>query len=213
MQSYIKMVLNFFFWTMVATTALSISGIVYLWFFSNGASELPYLKTLVGITILEIAAVVIMYAKKGIRYLPEVHINKTEEDTFKFMQNFVCRGSSVTIVSNRISWLNRAPNVLTSIIERAKTGTQFEIIISRDVDGELNKTLKDANVKIYVTDELPPEARFTLLNENRSGAEELAIARGAHPKHEITVFDNDSGPQIIALAKDIMRKYKSVENA
>jgi len=38
----------------------------------------------------------------------------------------------------------------------------------------------------------------------------LAIARGSHPDHEITIFDNNSGPQIVAMAKDIIRKSKAL---
>ncbi len=58
-----------------------------------------------------------------------------------------------------------------------------------------------------------PEARFTLVNGDRSGAEKLAIARGVHPDHVITIFDNNSGPQIIAMAKDIIRKSKKLSDA
>jgi hypothetical protein len=51
-----------------------------------------------------------------------------------------------------------------------------------------------------------------LVNAGRSGAERLAIARGTHPNHEITIFDNSSGPQIIALAKDIIRRTKALSD-
>jgi hypothetical protein len=69
-------------------------------------------------------------------------------------------------------------------------------------------------VIFYTTGEdSPPEARFTLVNGHRSGAEKLAIARGGHPEHEITIFDNNSGPQIIAMAKDIIRKSKALAHA
>ena len=43
-----------------------------------------------------------------------------------------------------------------------------------------------------------------------AGGETLAIARGTHPAHEITVFDANAGPQMIAMAKDIIRKCKEV---
>ena len=66
---------------------------------------------------------------------------------------------------------------------------------------------------IVTKESVSPEARFTLVNGDRSGAEKLAIARGVHPDHEITIFDNNSGPQIIAMAKDIIRKSKELSNA
>ena len=71
--------------------------------------------------------------------------------------------------------------------------------------------LLQRHFKFYVTKEKnPPESRFTLVDGHRSGAERLAIARGGHPEHEITTFDNNSGPQIIAMAKDIIRKSKEL---
>jgi len=94
-------------------------------------------------------------------------------------------------------------------MELAKKGTRFEILTVQAVDPALKKKLQDTGVRFFlVKDDVVPEARFTLVNADRSGAEKLAIARGTHPNHEITVFDNSSGPQIIGLAKDIVRKSK-----
>ena len=53
----------------------------------------------------------------------------------------------------------------------------------------------------------------TLINSNRSGSERLAIAKGIYPEHEITIFDSYSGPQIIGMAKDIIRKSERIANA
>lgn len=87
----------------------------------------------------------------------------------------------------------------------------IEVITPKAVTEDIRKPLHDAGVKFFTTGERdPPEARFTLINGARSGAERLAIARGSHPNHEVTVFDNFSGPQIIAMAKDIIRKSKGL---
>jgi hypothetical protein len=95
------------------------------------------------------------------------------------------------------------------MIERSQKGARFEIITAQQVDASLRKRLQPVGVHFFVlNDHTAPEARFTLINAGRSGAEKLAIARGTHPNHEITIFDNESGPQIIALAKDIVRKSK-----
>ena len=197
----------------VATTILTLCGLAYLWFFTKDASlrDLPYLKWLLGISIAEIISVVIMYVKKGVKYLPETLVNKDEKDTFKFMKDFISKGSSVTIVSNRLSWLNRAQEVLEEIRSKSLSGTYFEIITPNEAPKNIKDPLIESGVNFFITNEMnPPEARFTLINANRSGAEKLAIARGVHPEHEITVFDNNSGPQIIALAKDIIRKSKDL---
>ena len=148
------------------------------------------------------------------KYLPEVKINKKEVETLEFMRNFINSGSSVTVVSNRIAWLRKSEPIKKAIIDMARNGTLLEIITPNEVESDIKNPLSDAGVKFYVTNEpFPPEARFTLVDGHRSGAERLAIARGGHPEHEITTFDNNSGPQIIALAKDIIRKSKAQANA
>ena len=216
MQQLLKRTLNLFLFITILTATLCLAGVAYLWFFADPdkIKDLPHLKWLLMALISEIIGVIIMFAKKGIRYLPETIINEAENDTFAFMEDFISQGSSVTIVSNRVSWLNRTKNVLNKIIEKSRNGIYFEIITPNPPMDGLRVPLEDAGVQFFITNEdIPPEARFTLINANRSGAEKLAIARGIHPEHEITVFDNNSGPQIIALAKDIIRKSKEIANA
>lgn len=215
MQQILKRTLNWFLFITVLTTILALIGLAYLWFLTDDAKlrDLPYLQWLLGLSVTEIVSVVIMFAKKGVRYLPETLVNKDEKDTFKFMKEFISRGSSVTIVSNRLSWLNRAQDVLEEIKSKSLSGTNFEIITPNQAPDNIRTPLTESDVNFFITNETnPPEARFTLINANRSGAEKLAIARGVHPEHEITVFDNNSGPQIIALAKDIIRKSKALTN-
>ena len=78
----------------------------------------------------------------------------------------------------------------------------------------IRKPLESAGVRFIVTGESQsPEARFTLIDPDRSGAARLAIAKGGHPNHEITVFDSSSGPQLIGMAKDIVRKSKEIASA
>jgi len=213
MQQTLKRTLNLFLIITAITTLLVLGGLAFLWFFADPAKikDLPYLKWLLGASVVEIIGVVIMFAKKGVKYLPETLVNKEEKDTFKFMKEFISKGSSVTIVSNRISWLNRATEAFDEIRSKAESGTNFEIITPNIAPDNIRLPLSESGAHFFVTNEtIPPEARFTLINANRSGAEKLAIARGVHPEHEITVFDNNSGPQIIALAKDIIRKSKEL---
>jgi hypothetical protein len=199
------------------TAFASIGALVYLWSQSGteqGIKELPYLRWLLTTVIAEVVVVVILFVQKGMKYLPEVEINKEESKTLEFMRNFISSGSSVTVVSNRVAWLRKSDPIKEAITAMAGNGTLLEIITPSEVDADIKEALLEAGVKFYVTNEKsPPEARFTLVDGHRSGAERLAIARGGHPEHEITTFDNNSGPQIIAMAKDIIRKSKELADA
>jgi len=217
MQKILKHAIYLFLFIFGITAFVSIGALVFLWSQFNveqGIKELPYLGWLLTAVIAEVIGVVILFAKKGMKYLPEVKINKKEVETLEFMRNFINSGSSVTVVSNRIAWLRKSEPIKKAIIDMARNGTLLEIITPNEVESDIKNPLSDAGVKFYVTNEpFPPEARFTLVDGHRSGAERLAIARGGHPEHEITTFDNNSGPQIIALAKDIIRKSKAQANA
>lgn len=217
MQKILKQAIYLFLFIFAATAIISLGALVYLWSQStteSAAKDFPYLGWLLGIVIAEVVGVVILFAKKGMKYLPDVEINNTEIDTLQFMKKFIDSGSSVTVVSNRVAWLRKSEPIANSITEMAKNGTLLEIITPEKVADDIRVSLEAAGVKFYVTNEtILPEARFTLVNGHRRGAERLAIARGAYPEHEITIFDNNSGPQIIAMAKDIIRKSKVLSNA
>lgn len=212
MQKILKHVIYVFLGIFGITAVMSLVAVASIWFTGQHGTptpSLPYLDWLLGSVIAEVIGVIVLYAKKGVKYLPDVEINKTEQDTLHFMQKFIKSGSSVTIVSNRVAWLKKSEPIAKDIGDMARRGTMLEIITPLPVAAEIRYPLEQAGVKFYVTQETQaPEARFTLVNGQRSGAERLAIARGSHPDHEITIFDNNSGPQIIAMAKDIVRKSK-----
>jgi len=216
MQRILKHVIYAFLSIFVLTAVMCLLGLGSIWWPElRGAKDpvpsLPYLGGLLSVVILDAIGIIILYAEKGVKYLPDVEIDKTEEDTLKFMQKFINSGSSVTIVSNRVAWLKKSEPITKNIKDMACRGTLLEIITPLAVAPEIKDPLEQAGVQFFVTQELqPPEARFTLINGQRSGAERLAIARGSHPDHEITIFDNNSGPQIIAMAKDIIRKSKAL---
>jgi hypothetical protein len=217
MQKIIKVSVYIFMVVFLLTAILILLALSKVWFFSSHDAQLqdlPYLGWLLGIVIAEAVGVVILFAKKGLKYLPEIEVNKTERETLEFMRRFIDSGSSVTIVSNRVAWLNKSNPIKLAITNMAKNGTRLEIITPSAVAEDIKTPLAEAGVSFYVTGEdTPPEARFTLVNGHRSGAEKLAIARGGHPEHEITIFDNNSGPQIVAMAKDIIRKSKELSRA
>ena len=214
MIKIIKLTLYAFLGIFVLTALITLGGIFKLWFLNGDINQLTYLNGFVVAVIGEAIGIIITFSKNGLRYLPEVITNKDENETLEFMKKFIDSGSSVTIVSNRVAWLKKGHSIIDEIKEMAQSGSALEIITPSAVDEDVMKLLKASGVKFYYTNEnQPPEARFTLINGNRSGAERLAIAKGAHPDHEITIFDNHSGPQMIAMAKDIIRKSKELANA
>jgi hypothetical protein len=130
------------------------------------------------------------------------------------MCDYVKSGTTVTIVSNRLSLLTRSSDFYKEVEKGARQGKRFEVVTPKPVDEKVRTTLEQVGVHFIVTNEAnPPEARFTLVNADRAGGERLAIARGTHPDHEITIFDSNSGPQMIAMARDIIRKSKLLANA
>ncbi|BBO81572.1 hypothetical protein DSCO28_21380 [Desulfosarcina ovata subsp. sediminis] len=216
MLKIVKIALYSFIIVFFLTTLLALSGLGYLWFSPEASSraDLPYLGSLVTTAILEVIAVVVMLVKKGFRYLPHVENHKTEAITLSFMKNFVTSGSTVQIVSSRLSWIRNSPELMDSVKKKAREGASVEVITPSPVEDDIRNELEQEGIRFFVTnEETAPEARFTLVNGNRSGAERLAIARGSHPEHEVTIFDNHSGPQIIGMAKDIIRKSKEKANA
>jgi hypothetical protein len=211
MQNLVKHTLYLFLWITGLTAAMTLAGISYAWFFSE-AKELPHLEWLIGSVIIEVVAVILMLAKKGLKYLPDTQTDKEPKDTLNFMESFISAGTSATVVSNRVSWLVGDDKLISILQSKIEKGTRIEIITPNEVPEALREKLNGASF-IVTKENVSPEARFTLVNGDRSGAEKLAIARGVHPDHEITIFDNNSGPQIIAMAKDIIRKSKELSNA
>ncbi len=209
MQKIVKHTLYLFLWITGLTALITLTGIGYIWF--SGKTELPHLGWLITSVIAEMVAVVMMLAKKGMKYLPDTQIDKEPKDTLAFMESFISTGTSATIVSNRVSWLAGNQSLISVLKSKIDSGIRIEIITPKEVSQSLKENLQGATF-IVTNEELSPEARFTLVNGDRGGAEKLAIARGVHPEHEITVFDNNSGPQIIAMAKDIIRKSKELSN-
>jgi len=214
MQRLLQRTIYVFLAIFAATAALTLAGLGSLWFRPSSTGALPYLGSLISALVIEVIGVIVVFAKRGMRYLPEVQKNRTVAETDSFMKDLIAHGSSVTIVSNRLAWLIDAREVQEEMIRRVKSGAKFEIITSRPVVSPLREELAAHGVEFIVVGlDHVPEARFTLINADRCGAERLAIAKGTHPNHEITIFDADSGPQIIGMAKDIVRKSKALVNA
>jgi len=216
MLRLVKFTMYVFVGIVALTALLALTGLAWLWFAekTNVQSDLPHLGWLLVVLIGEVVSVVVMIAREGWKYLPDVENHKKEADTLSFMRGFVASGSTVQIVSSRLAWIRNSQELVDEVTKKAQGGTLVEVITPNPVADDIRTDLEEAGVRFFATGEdVPPEARFTLINGNRCGAERLAIARGSHPEHEVTIFDNQSGPQIIGMAKDIIRKSKEMANA
>jgi hypothetical protein len=195
----------------VLTAGVTLAGLTCVWFSPETCPNPAYLNILLVGVVIEIASIVFFIVKKGLSYLPEVVTNKTPEETKQFLEKFISSGSSATIYSSRVSWLIGNERLLKILSEKISKGLRVEIVTAQEIDPSIKKNLP--NAKFYLSNEKnPPDARFTLINGDRNGAERLAIAKGSHPNHEITIFDTNSGPQIIGMAKDLIRKSKGLHN-
>jgi hypothetical protein len=201
-QYLIQRTWTVFLWIFALTAGLTLVGVAILWWKCN-QSDLPYLQWLIVALIGEVITLIFTLAKQGFKYLPKIKIKKNKYETIEFILKFISEATSVTIVSSRLSWVN--DEVVQKMISLSKNGVKIIIILPRKND--LVSHL-DGYVDFIFTN-IEPESRFTLINENRSGAEKLAISKGGYPEHEITIFDNYSGPQIIGMAKDIINKSKN----
>lgn len=132
MQNLVKHTLYLFLAITGLTALLAIIGLVYVWFFSE-KTELPHLGWLITAVIAEIIAVVLMLAKKGMKYLPDTKTDKQPEDTLKFMEEFILTGTSATVVSNRVSWLSGDARLISILQSKIESGTRIEIVTPKDV--------------------------------------------------------------------------------
>lgn len=216
MNKLIIQIYRIFIIVFTSAAILGIAGIASIWgcnlfydYHGTKITELPYLDWLFAFVIAEIVAIVFMIAKRGSRYFPIVEEYKSDEAIINFMIGFIRQGSSVTIVSNRAAWLVNNEDLIETINNKIKAGTKFDLIVKRIDNAEHRQNLIDIGVKLYIiSDDSSPESRFTLINGDRRSAERLAIAKGSPPEHEITIFDSNSGPQMIGLARDLIRQYK-----
>ncbi|MCL2185544.1 MAG: hypothetical protein FWB86_06795 [Treponema sp.] len=205
MYKLIKISIIVFLIITLLTALLTLAGIFYLWFI-KGESNLLFIGSFVAL-ITEIAGVIILFVKKGLRYFPEVKEQKTMEETKEFLEKFITLGTSATIVGNRLSWLINNESMIKILNEKIKEGLKIEIITPQPIKKEIINKLPGVDF-IVSNDTNPAEARFILINGNRRGSERLAIPNDVHPDFKTTIFDNISCPQIIAMAREIINKSK-----
>lgn len=121
----------------------------------------------------------------------------------KYILEFFDRASTVEIVSHDASWIESSVDVQKEIKRLVKKSKTVDIWVGKKVNGSKFRNL-GMNVKNYNSDTYKPNARFTIINRGRAGAEQLAISTGTNKEHEIYIFNNSDHPYMIALAKDIL---------
>src|SRR5690606_7039345 len=156
MQNLVKHTLYLFLYITGLTAAMTLAGIGYAWFFSE-AKELPHLEWLIGSVIVEVVAVILMLAKKGLKYLPDTQTDKEPKDTLKFMESFISTGTSATVVSNRVSWLAGDDKLISILQSKIEKGTRIEIITPNEVPEALREKLNGASF-IVTKENVSPEA-------------------------------------------------------
>lgn len=202
---WIVVVLIFFF-----TGMLTIIGVYYKWFI-NTEAELPFLGTMFSALIIEIIGVCILILKTSVSFMPKTKVFKSKEKVNKFLSEFALSGTSVEFVSNRASWLSTDENLQNSLIEKCKRGNKVTVLTSIKPSNVSELERNGAEFVNNICNDYIPNARFTLINSSRQGAEELAIAMGNFPNHKVYVFNGQNSPYIIAMAKDIVKLMKIIK--
>lgn len=165
------------------------------------------------ISTIAITCVAVFLGVKRVvhKIIPPTIVCSTNDEILKFMTSFIKDATStVTIASNSMNWLSEDSNdstetknlkkELLNIINNKKN---VEIIANR-IPSELNF---DTNIQIYKRN-IVPLSRFTIINSSRSNAAKMAIAKGALPNHQISVYTYDNNEHIINLALDIIQQAK-----
>jgi hypothetical protein len=134
MHQIVKTTIYIFLTITTITALVVIAALIDMWFFAPPEKHYPYFSGLLTSLVVEIATVVIGLAKTGIRYMPKVVVNKDEDSTLKFMENFISPGRHVTIVSNRASWLNNSEQLMSKIRTLLRTGVRIEVFTRVEVN-------------------------------------------------------------------------------
>lgn len=192
------------------TSFLTLAGLVYVWFINRDAS-LPYLDMLFTSLIVEIIGVCVLVLKTSANFAPKTKTYKSKDEVNEFLKNFALSGSSVEFVSNRATWLTNDKSLQDSLIEKSLEGNYVSILTNYEPQNCEN--LKNSGVEFInnISASYTPNARFTLINSARQGAEEVAISVGNFPNHKVYTFNGQNSPYIIAMAKDIIALMKLIK--
>jgi hypothetical protein len=196
----------------VVTFGITASGLIRAWWFDTPTEELLYLRWLIGLTIGEVAAAVValFYELFNIRRKgeeeqkdPEGQLFETDKQINQFLKDFIIKGSTVDIFSNKLSWVSGDKRVKDFLIEHASKGKEICVYLPK-----LNtaaRSLQQAGVKVitYGSLNVEPTCRFTLINRNIAGSRVLAVGSGVKPQFRIREFTDREHPKVVAMARDL----------
>lgn len=174
--------------------------IVFVWGYSY---IIPFFSEAFFGTLTPVIKKIIEIISDRRRISVEAKVLNGEAAINKYILEFFDRASTVEIVSHDASWIESSVDVQKEIKRLVKKSKTVDIWVGKKVNGSKFKNL-GMNVKNYNSDTYKPNARFTIINRGRAGAEQLAISTGTNKEHEIYIFNNSDHPYMIALAKDIL---------
>lgn len=203
-----KLVTIFFyavFVIFIAFSAILLYGFFNIVFFNWSPPEIYnyYLASVVGESII----MFFLYIKNvaGLRDgVKKVHKCDTNEKINEYMLDLVSKGTSLDIVSGKLSWVVSTPKIKQKLIERSKKG---QVTIYLPKKNSVAKELENYGANIVEAPNMnvkKPFARFTLVNKAHPGSTLLAVGSGVLPNFVISEFDTTSNSQVVTLAQNYL---------
>lgn len=120
----------------------------------------------------------------------------TQAKINQFLYEFISRGSSVDIFTERLSWVASDQGMRKLLLDKARTERVTIFMHSRN---PIAHDLEENGVRIIYYSKLIGEVptRFTLLNRGEPGSQALAIGTGVLPDFRISVYKDAEHPMVI----------------
>jgi hypothetical protein len=189
-------------------SAILLAGFVQIIFFNWTPPSIftTYFASVIGESI----GMLLLYVKNvsGLRTGIKTTTYKKEADVNKHMKEIISSGSTLDIVSGKLSWVSGDETVKKTILDRAKT---FEINIYLPETNDVAQELGRNGVNICIVPSLGNKryARFTLVDKNQPGSAMLAVGCGIIPDFTISEINEQSNAQVVTLAKDYVDRLAS----
>jgi hypothetical protein len=188
-------------------SAILLAGFVQVVFFNwtPPGIFIVYFASVIGESI----GMLLLYVKNvsGLRTGIKTTTYKKEADINKYMKRIISSGSTLDIVSGKLSWVSGDETVKRTILGRAK---DYEINIYLPSMNDTAKELGKNGVHIFIVPSLgtKPFARFTLVDKNQPGSAVLAVGCGKIPDFTISEIDEQSNAQVVTLARNYVERLR-----
>lgn len=145
----------------------------------------------------------VRHTKRGYR---EIRIRDGNQSRInQYLKELFSRGSSIDIVSSRLSWIESDPSMEGYIQAVARQGKQFRFHLPDDNVVARRTRLEQPNIKVFVSTfpiQLGEHPRFTLTDRYAPGSGILAVGYSDGRRDwMINEFTTRDHPQILAIAK------------